>query len=75
LLDWIEVRAVLREIKQDETASIDGLADAGNFMNAGLIHDNDIASLKGRSSDLFDIGQKALAISFDTIPALDVFAH
>jgi len=62
LLDRIEVGAVWREIEQHCAAGFDSLADASNFMNSDIIHDDNVASLEGWSKDLLDISQKGWAI-------------
>jgi hypothetical protein len=62
LLDWIEVRAVRRQIKWNCTPSFDGLFDAIDLVNAYIVHEHDIASLQSRSEELLDIGLECLAI-------------
>jgi hypothetical protein len=62
LLDRIEVRTVRREVEKHRSARLDGLADAGNLVNADVVHDDDVAALESWSKDLFDVGQEALAI-------------
>jgi len=54
--------AIRRKIQQHCAARFDCLANAGNFVNADVVHDDDVASLEGRSKDLLDIGQKGWTI-------------
>src|SRR5688572_20694458 len=62
LLNRVEVWAVWREVEKECTARLDCLADAGDLVNADVVHDDDVAALERWNENLFDIGQEAWAI-------------
>ena len=55
----IEVRTVGRQIAERGADALDRLADAGHFVCAEVIGDDDVPGMQGGHEDLFDIGEEA----------------
>ena len=55
----IEVRTVGRQIAERGADALDRLADAGHFVCAEVIGDDDVPRMQGGHEDLFDIGEEA----------------
>ena len=62
LLDRIEVGTVGRQVAQLGACGFDRFADAGDLVACKVIHHHDIARLKDRDDELFDISAKAFPI-------------
>jgi hypothetical protein len=62
LLDWIEVRAICRQIKWNCAPSFDGPFDAIDLVKAHIVHEHNVAFPQSRSKELLDIGLECLAI-------------
>lgn len=62
LFDWIEIRGIFGEEKEPGTGCADGLANSFALVAAQIVHDHDIAGLKGRHKHLFDIDEEAFAV-------------
>jgi hypothetical protein len=62
LFDGIEIRAVGREVRNTRPACLDRFADARNFVNADVVHDDDVAGLQRWRQHLLDIGLEAQAV-------------
>ena len=58
-LNGIEVRTVGRQIPERGADALDRLADAGHFVCAEVIGDDDVPGMQGGHEDLFDIGEEA----------------
>ena len=55
----IEVRTVGRQIAERGADALDRLADAGHFVCAEVIGDDDVPGMQGGHEDLFDRGEEA----------------
>lgn len=62
LLDGVEVRAVGREIAHARTCCFDRGLNAGAFVRAEIVHDDDVAGSQVGHKDTIDIGLEAAAI-------------
>lgn len=62
VLDGIEVRAVGREIAHSRTCCFDGGLNAGTFVRAEIVHDNNVAWPQIGYQHAIDIGLEAAAI-------------
>ena len=62
LLDWIEVRAVGRQILHSGTCGFDRGLDAGAFVCAEIIHDDDVAGSQIGYKDAINIGLEAATV-------------
>lgn len=61
-LDWVQVRAVGRQVEELGTTGGDGLADTGDAMGRQIVEDHDIAAFEGGGEDVADIDPKGIAI-------------
>lgn len=62
IFDRIEVGTVGRQVAQLGACGFDRFADAGDLVACKVIHHHDIARLKDRDDELFDISAKAFPI-------------
>jgi hypothetical protein len=62
MLDRVQVGAVRRQVEQRGSARFNSFADAGDLVDANVVHDDDVTVFEGRSEDVFDLGQEACAI-------------
>jgi hypothetical protein len=61
LLDWIEIRAVGRQIQQARSDASDRLLNARHLVSGKVVEHDHITLREGRSQHLLDIGPKDLA--------------
>lgn len=61
-LDRIEVRAIGWQVPERGPGGLDRALNAGDFVRAEVVGDDDVAGLQGRHQDLVDVGPEALAI-------------
>jgi hypothetical protein len=51
-----------QRIEKDGAAHSYGFADASDFVDANVIHDDGVTALEGRNEDVFDVGQEGCAV-------------
>src|ERR1700752_1549252 len=61
-LDGVEVGRVLRQVTKCRARVLDRLTYARTFVNADIIHYDDIAVLERRNQALLDISQEGLCV-------------
>ncbi len=62
LLNWIEIGRVWRQVEEDGTGRLDGLANASDFVAGQVVHDDDVAGLEAGGEDLLCISFEGSAI-------------
>ena len=61
-LNWIEVRAVWRQIPDLRTGRVDQFDHAGKLVAGEVIEDDDLAALKRRQQNLLNIDQEGVPV-------------
>ena len=61
-LDWIEIGTIGRQVDECCAAAFDRLADAGDFVTAEIVRNDDVAGRERWCEDLFDIGEEGLPV-------------
>lgn len=59
LLDWIEVRTVGRKVKEARPARLDCFADPSDFVDAHVVHNDNVATFQATSQYLLNISFEA----------------
>ena len=62
LLDRIEIGGVFGKEQQTGPCGLDRLAHRLSFVRSEVVEHDDVVALEGRNEELFDVGQKALAV-------------
>ena len=62
LLDGVEIGGVLGKIPQRCTDGLDGFSDTIDLVRRHIVHDDDIAWLKGGRETLFDVGEEGFSV-------------
>ena len=62
LLDGVEIGRVLGEVEERRSDSFDGFGNTVDFVSGDIVHDDDIAGLKGGRETLFDIGEEDFSV-------------
>ena len=62
LLDGIEIGRVLGEVAECRSDGFDGFGDTVDLVSGDIVHDDDVAGLKGGRETLFDVGEEGLSV-------------
>ena len=62
LLDGVEIGGVLGKIAQRRADGFDGFGDTIDLVSRDIVHDDDIARLKGGREELFDVGEEGFSV-------------
>ena len=61
-LDGIEIGAIRRQIHERRANALNRAADAGHFVDAEIVGDDEVAGLERRDQYLLDVGEEARAV-------------
>jgi len=59
--DWVEIRAVGRQIGDHGIGCFDGFSDAGHLVRRLVVHDHDVGGLEGRRQRLLEPSEETSA--------------
>jgi hypothetical protein len=62
LFDRVEVGRILRKVAQRCSNSFDGVPNACDLVSGKIVHDDDIATIEGRSQTLLDIADEGRSV-------------
>jgi hypothetical protein len=62
LLDWIEVGRVFGKEQERRAGGLDRVSHRFSFVRSEIVEHGDVVALEGRDQELFDVGEKPLAV-------------